>query len=69
MLNQSIEISPLGVRFDFHFKFEHHMSEQINTAYSILGCIRKKLTFLDKDSFLVMVLNMLIVSSHTVQDK
>jgi len=29
------------------------MSEKINKAYRILGIIRRNLTFLDKDSFLV----------------
>ena len=44
-------IKDLGVLFDSHLKFELHMSEQINKAYSILGTIKRNFTFLDKDSF------------------
>ena len=54
------------------------MSEKINKAYSILGITRNNLTFLDKDSFLVIYKSMVrfrleyahsVWSPHTVQDK
>ena len=44
-------IKDLGVIFDSHLKFELHMSEKIDKAYSILGIIRRNFKFLDKDSF------------------
>ena len=46
-------IKDLDVIFD-SFKFELHMSDKINKAYSILDIIRRNFKFLDKDSFLVM---------------
>ena len=67
-----------SVIFDSNLKFELHMSEKINKAYSNLGIIRRNLTFLDKDSFLVAYKSMVrshleyancIWSPHTVQDK
>jgi hypothetical protein len=54
------------------------MSEKINRAYSILGIVRKKFTFLDKYSFLVLYKSMVrsyleyagcILSPHSVRDK
>ena len=56
------------------------MSEKVNKAYGFLGVIRRNLTFLDKDSSLVIYKNKVrsflgyansncIWSPHTVQDK
>ena len=71
-------IKDLSVIFDSYLKFELHMSEKINKAYSILGIMRRNFKFLDKDSFLVTYKSMVrshleyancIWSPHTVQDK
>ena len=71
-------IKDLGVTFDSHLKFEIHISDKINKAYSILGIIRRNFKFLDKESFLVLYKSMVrshleyancIWSPHTVQDK
>ena len=53
--------------------------EKINKAHSILGIMRRNLTFLDEDSFLVIYksivcfhreyANCTLWSPHTVQDK
>ena len=41
----------LGVIFDSHSQVGLRMSKTSNTAYSILGIIRRNFTFLDKESF------------------
>ena len=50
MLSQS----PCSI--DSNLKFELHMREKINKAYSILGIIRRNFTYLDIDCFLVILL-------------
>lgn len=71
-------IKDLGVIYDPYLKFDLHMSEKINKAYSILGIIKRNFKYLDKDSFLVMYKSLVrshleyancIWSPHTVQYK
>jgi hypothetical protein len=51
---QRIEfISNLGVIFDEKLKFDKHIYEKINKAYSILGLIKRNFRHISQSSFVV----------------
>ena len=61
-LEQVAEIRDLGVLFDMDLKFEEHINEKINKAYSMLGIIKRNFKYLDEKSFVMLYKSM--VRSH-----
>jgi ribonuclease P/MRP protein subunit RPP40 len=52
---QRIEfISDLGVIFDEKLKFDKHIYEKINKAYSILGLIKRNFRHISQSSFVLL---------------
>jgi len=47
-------IIDLGVHFDSQLKFDDHMDEKINKAYSFLGIIKRNFTYLSMDAFITL---------------
>jgi len=52
----------LGVIIDCNLKFEDHIKQKINKAYSILGILRRNFKEMDVDSFISLY--KLFVRSH-----
>ena len=55
-------IKDLGVTFDSKLKFDHHINEKVNKAYSVLGLIYRNFKYMSSDTF-VMLYKTLKVSS------
>jgi hypothetical protein len=55
-------IKDLGVVFDTRLKFDIHINEKINKAYSILGLIKRNFQFITEDAFVILYKSM--VRSH-----
>ena len=53
-LEQLDSISDLGVHFDSQLKFDIHIDEKINKAYSFLGIIKRNFTYLSTDAFITL---------------
>jgi len=51
----------LGVTFDNKLKFDKHINNKINTAYQILGIVKRNFIYLTPDSFVVLY----TLSAHT----
>jgi len=47
-------IKDLGVVFDSELRFASHCKEKINTAYSILGLIKRNVIYLTKEAFVTL---------------
>jgi len=47
-------VSDLGVRFDSKLSFMHHINDEVNKAYSILGIITRNFTHLDINCFVLL---------------
>ena len=45
-------VSDLGVRFDFKLCYSDHVNEKISKAYSVLGVIKRKFIYMDKNTLL-----------------
>ena len=45
----------LGAHFDSNLTFSDHISEQNNTAYSVLGIIKRIFVYMDEHTFIAMV--------------
>ena len=43
-------IKDLGVTFDSKLKFDRHINDKVNKAYSILGLIHRNFRYLSSDS-------------------
>jgi len=44
----------IGVIFDSELNFVQHCKENINTAYSYLGIIKRNFIYLDEDAFVML---------------
>jgi ribonuclease P/MRP protein subunit RPP40 len=55
-------IKDIGVQFDPFLLFGQHVSEKVNTAYSMLGIIKRNFKHVSKDCFLMLYKSM--VRSH-----
>jgi len=44
----------LGVTFDNKLKFDKHINNKINTAYHMLGIVKRNVIYLTLDSFVVL---------------
>jgi len=44
----------LGVTFDNRLKFDKHINNKINTAYQMLGIVKRNFIYLTPDSFVVL---------------
>ena len=51
-------IRDLGVIVDEKLRFEEHISEKINKAYSMLGIIKRNFKYLDSKSFVMLYKSM-----------
>jgi len=52
---ENIEImKDLGVTFDNKLKFDKHINNKINTAYQMLGIVKRNFIYLTPDSFVVL---------------
>jgi len=47
-------IKDLGVTFDTKLKFDKHINNNINTAYQMLGIVKRTFIYLTPDSFVVL---------------
>jgi len=56
------KIKDLGIIFDSRLKFDKHIDAKINTAYQMLGIIKRNFFHLTPDSFVVLYKS--IVRSH-----
>ena len=63
-LEQLDSISDLGVHFDSQLKFDIHIDEKINKAYSFLGIIKRNFTYLSTDAFITLYLYKSLVRPH-----
>jgi len=52
-------IKDLGVVFDSNLIFAEHVSEKINTAYSMLGIIKRNFQFLSRKCFVMLYKTMI----------
>jgi len=52
----------LGVKFNTKLKFDSHINEKINKAYSILGIIKRNFYYLSGDCFVTLYKS--LVHSH-----
>jgi hypothetical protein len=55
-------IKDLGVTFDANLKFDQHINEKVNKAYSFLGIIKRNFTCLNKEAFIALYKS--LVRSH-----
>jgi len=55
-------VKDLGVIIDCKLKFEDHIKQKINKAYSILGILRRNFKEMDVDSFISLY--KIFVRSH-----
>jgi len=46
-------VKDLGVTFDHKLKFDKHINNKINTAYQMLGIVKRNYIYLTPDSFVV----------------
>ena len=56
----------LGVTFD-RLKFDKHINNKINTAYQMLGIVKRNFTYLTQDSFVVLYKAMIYVHTWNMQ--
>jgi hypothetical protein len=61
-LQRQQDIKDLGVVFDSHLKFDIHINEKVNRAYSILGIIKRNFNNISKEVFLLLYKT--LVRSH-----
>ena len=47
-------IKDLGVIFDQKLKFDHHINEKVNEAFSILGIIHRNFKYMSSDTFIML---------------
>ena len=55
-------IKDLGVTFDSKLKFDHHINEKVNKAYSVLGLIYRNFKYMSSDTFVMLYKT--LVRSH-----
>ena len=55
-------IKDLGVNFDSKLKFNLHLHDKVNKAYSVLGIIKRNFRYVSKEAFLILYKSM--VRSH-----
>ena len=48
-------LKDLGVTFDNRLKFDKHINNKINTAYQMLGIVKRNFIYLTPDSFVVYI--------------
>ena len=51
ILEHLASINDLGVKFDCYLKFDQHIHEKVNKAYSILGLINRNFNHISSDTF------------------
>jgi len=61
-LEKLSSIKDLGVTFDSKLKFNLHIIDKVNKAYSMLGIIRRNFKYLNQDAFIMLYKSM--VRSH-----
>jgi len=47
-------IKDLGVTFDNKLKFDKHINNKINTAYQMLGIVKRNFIYVTPDSFVLL---------------
>jgi hypothetical protein len=62
VLEKTDNIKDLGIIFDCKLKFDLHINEKINKAYSMLSIIKRNFIHLTADSFIILYKAM--VRSH-----
>ena len=48
------EIKDLGVLFDSKLKFNAHINEKVNKAFSVLGVINRNFKFMESNTFIML---------------
>ena len=51
ILDIETKMKDLGIRIDDRLKFDVHIHEKVNKAYSMLGVIKRNFKYMDKETF------------------